>query len=172
MPRTMTDCLRAVFLRDLKSLADSVEAYGDDHAMWSQPCSISNSGGNLALHLAGNIQHFIGAKLGKSGYVRDRNREFTTCSLSRGEILKEVQAARECVDKTLENVTDEDLGKPFPIGIDGVHVETGDFLLHLSSHLAYHLGQLDYHRRGFAEEAPSVNAVSIPALFTFEKSDA
>ncbi len=139
---------RAVFLRDLDRLADEVRAYPDDAAPWRTAGAIANSGGTLALHLAGNLQHFVGAVVGGSGYVRDREREFAARGLSREALLDEIAAARRAVDDALSGLSDQALdapwtgGGPLPAGSS-----VGHMLLHLSGHLMYHTGQVNYHRR-------------------------
>lgn len=146
--------IRTLLLRDLDRLADEVRAYPDDEALWRNAGAISNSGGTLALHLAGNLQHFVGAVLGGSGYVRDREREFAARGLSRAELLDEIAAARAAVDAAMAALDDERLrapwtgGGPLPEGST-----TRAMLLHLSGHLMYHTGQVNYHRRILAAGA-------------------
>jgi uncharacterized damage-inducible protein DinB len=139
--------LRVVFWRDLESLAAEVAAYPDDAALWRAAPGIANPGGTLALHLAGNMRHFIGAELAGTGYVRDRDAEFGTRDLSRAEVRRIVEAARDEVDAALAPLDDGALERPFPVAVAGVTLSTGQFLIHLAAHLGYHLGQLDYHRR-------------------------
>ncbi len=140
--------LRFVILRDLDRLAAEVEAYPADADVWIEHPGVANPGGTLALHLAGNLQHFVGAGMGHTGYVRDRSREFAARDLSKGELLEEIAAAGAAVDTTLSRMSDNDLDAPWtgggPLG-DGATV--GLMLLHLSGHLMYHTGQVNYHRR-------------------------
>ncbi len=137
-----------VFLRDLDRLADEVGQYPTDAAVWASAPGILNSGGTLAIHLAGNLQHFIGALVGGSGFVRDREREFAVRDLSRAAILAEVAEARGAVAAALVGLSDDDLTEVWtgggPLG-EGATV--GAMLLHLSGHLMYHVGQVNYHRR-------------------------
>lgn len=145
---------RALFVRDLDRLAGEVEAYPDDASLWRVDGLIANSGGTLALHLAGNLQHFVGALLGGSGYVRDREREFAARGLGRRELLDEIAAARAAVDAALADLPDEVLDAPWTGGgplPDGA--TTAAMLLHLSGHLMYHTGQVNYHRRLLAPGA-------------------
>lgn len=138
----------AVFLRDLDRLAAEVGAYTSHGALWATPPGVANSGGTLAVHLAGNIQHFVGAQLGGSGYVRDREREFAVRDLAAAEVLAEVRAARDAVEATFAGMPDARLDEPWtgggPLGDDAT---VGFMLLHLSGHLMYHTGQVNYHRR-------------------------
>jgi uncharacterized damage-inducible protein DinB len=99
------------------------------------------------LHLAGNVRHFIGAQLGGTGYVRDRDGEFSRRDVTRAELRDIVTTARAEVDATLARLGDSALDRPYPLTVGGAALSTGQFLVHLATHLAYHLGQLDYHRR-------------------------
>jgi uncharacterized protein DUF1572 len=144
---TLTESLAAIFRRELTTLRMEIEAYPSDADLWRLVPGISNSGGTLALHLAGNLQHFIGAILGKSGYERNRDAEFGARNLPREELVRGVDQALTVVGKTLAGLAPARLDERYPEPVAKVRVSTGDFLIHLASHLSYHLGQLDYHRR-------------------------
>jgi uncharacterized damage-inducible protein DinB len=152
---------QSLFLRELNALCREIEAYPSDDAVWAQPPGIANSAGTLALHLAGNIQHFVGGMLGRSGYTRDRPREFTLRDRPRAEILAELRAAMRAVETGFQNVGDEHFTAPFPELIAGRSIATGAWLMHLLSHLAYHLGQVDYHRRIVTGNPAGVDAVAV-----------
>jgi uncharacterized damage-inducible protein DinB len=139
--------LRRVARRDLQTLAAQLDAYPRDADVWRLMPGVVNSGGTLTLHLAGNVRHFIGAQLGGTGYVRDRDGEFYLRDLPRAKLREIVAAAQAEVDATLDTLTDDALERPYPLAIGGVTLSTGQFLIHLATHFGYHLGQLDYHRR-------------------------
>ena len=140
--------LSDLFERDLNKLKSEIEQYPDEADLWKKGGSIPNSGGNLCLHLCGNLRHFIGATLGASGYVRDRDLEFSNDGVSRATLLGEVDATIADVVATLAKISDETLGSDYPIDVFGKGAFRTDwFLVHLSTHLNYHLGQIDYHRR-------------------------
>lgn len=147
-PATMlTEAVRALLLRDLRALQRELDAYPDDEHLWKLAPGIANSAGTLALHIAGNLRHFLGAVLGGSGYVRDRDAEFSRRDLDRDELRREIEAAMRTVETTLSTLTREQLDASYPVPLAGRRVRTSDFLVHLVSHLDYHLGQIDYHRR-------------------------
>lgn len=152
--------IRAVIRRELQALRRSVEAYPDDASLWAHPRGLPNAGGTLVLHLAGNLQHFLGAVLGKSGYRRDREAEFARRDVPRAVLLAEIDAALAAAERGLAALSDDQLAAPYPERIGERTLATGDFLVHLASHLAYHLGQLDYHRRVITGEARSVGALA------------
>ena len=155
---------RKVIVRDLRALAEELKAYEDEEAIWLAPPGVPNSPGTLALHLAGNLRSFIGAHLGGTGYVRDREWEFAAHDVSRDELLGEIEEAIAAVDKGLTAISDEDLEQDFPVSFKDRTLSTGLFLTHLVAHFAYHLGQVDYHRRLVTGQTDGVGAISIPAL--------
>ena len=160
----LRDSLHAVLLRDLRSLDAQVAAYPDDESLWKFVPGISNSAGNLVLHLAGNLRHFFGATLGDTGYVRDRPSEFAAKGLTRTELGREVQATIADVETSLAAITDEQLSRTYPLPLPDRHVRTAEFLVHLASHLTYHLGQIDYHRRILTPDPKAVENLSIREL--------
>ena len=165
----LSDYLVGVIARDMKALGREVEAYPDDASLWRTPPGIANSGGTLALHLAGNVQHFFGAVLGGSGYVRDRNAEFSRRDVPRSEIAAQIQAAVAAVERYLPQVSDATMAADYPEQIAGHTVVTGEWLAHLVAHLGYHLGQVDYHRRLVTGKGETVRAMATPELRTARK---
>jgi hypothetical protein len=145
--------------RDLATLRREVEAYPDERDLWREVPGIANVGGTLALHLAGNLQHYFGARLANSGYVRDRPAEFARRNVPRSELVGEIEAARAAVKAACAAVKPTQLEVEFPEVIGDSRLQTGDYLVHLAVHFAYHLGQLDYHRRVVTGVNSSVGAV-------------
>ena len=160
----ITETIRSLFLREVRALRREIEAYPDEALLWAVPGGITNSAGNLALHLCGNLQHFIGAKLGGTGYIRTRDAEFSSRGVSRDKILAEIDAASRAVDAGFARISDDDLEKPFPEIIANSTVPTGEWLLHLISHLGYHVGQIDYHRRIVTGDSKTLDVVSTKEL--------
>jgi len=163
----MTDTLRflaALFHRDLAALRRQVEAYPDDALPWREIPGLTNSGGTLVLHLAGNLQHYVGGVLGGTGYVRDRPAEFSRRGLSRTDLCGEVDAAQLAVQYTLGRLDPARLGVPYADSLASHRFITADLLLHLSVHLGYHLGQVDYHRRAVTGTATTIGAMALPEL--------
>jgi uncharacterized damage-inducible protein DinB len=132
----------AILDRDLQALAREVAAYPDDRALWATPTGITNSAGTLAIHLAGNIRHY------------------------RDTILGQIEEARAALRAAAARVSDEQQDEDYPEVIAGVRVAMGEYLIHLVSHFAYHLGQLDYHRRVVTGNAKGVDAVRTVELST------
>lgn len=140
--------LKTLFERDLRKLRSEIEQYKSEDAIWRIEKSIPNTAGNLTLHLVGNLNGFIGATLGQIGYVRQRELEFSLKGISKTELMKQIEETIGIVDSTLDKLTLQDLAKDFPEPVFGGKTVTTEYMLvHLASHLGYHLGQVNYHRR-------------------------
>jgi len=155
--------LQTLFIRELDTLAREVSLYPDDESLWKAVPGCPNSGGNLVMHLAGNLRHFIGARYGATGYVRDRDAEFSARGLSRDELLKLIGAARSEVAATLAALDPSVLSESYVAPGDR-KVETGLWLIHLAVHLGYHLGQIDYHRRTVTKNHAGADALPLQPL--------
>lgn len=146
--------------RELRALERELQAYQTDDQVWILPPGLPNSAGTLALHASGNLLHFVGATLGGSGYVRDRDAEFATRGVPRAELVAGLRRADESVRATLASLPDGRLLEPYPLPVANRRQQTGAFLMHLAVHLAYHLGQVDFHRRIVTGDVSGVGAVS------------
>jgi hypothetical protein len=135
------------FESDLNNLITEIRLYKNEENIWRIEKNISNSAGNLTLHLIGNLHTFIGKEIGKTNYIRNRELEFTQKKVPRIELINSISATLEMVKKSLLSITNEELKNDYPI-LKFSKVETNEYLLvHLIKHLAYHLGQINYHRR-------------------------
>jgi len=143
----MTTSLIILYKRELNRLKNEISAYSDDAILWKVDNDIKNSGGNLAIHLIGNLNHFIGATLGNSGYIRKRDKEFSDKNVSRKSIIEQVNELKVTLESIFSSLSHEDLDETYPINVFGKEMTTEYFLIHLYGHLNYHLGQINYHRR-------------------------
>lgn len=141
------ESLRSLYNRDLNKLKAEIDAYQHEENLWKTDKSISNSAGNLCLHLVGNLSHFIGAQLGNTGYVRHRELEFSLKDIPKAELIEKIEATTIIVDSVLSQLPEEDLRKEYPLVVFEDKMTTDFFLIHLIAHLDYHLGQINYHRR-------------------------
>ena len=153
----------SLLARELRTLRREIDAYPSDAALWAMPPGTANSGGTLVLHLLGNLQSYVGARLAGSDYVRDRDAEFARRDVPRAAMREEIDRAIAAVER-LSVVDPARLDDDFPDAVGGWTVRTDDFLLHLVAHCAYHVGQLDYHRRLVTGDARGVGAVAIGEL--------
>lgn len=158
-----TDLL-LLFRRDLRCFIREVEAFPDDASLWRTLPGISNSAGNLALHVAGNLRHFVGAVLGGTGYVRNRDQEFAQRAGSRAEVVAILEATLTELERGLEALNNETLAQPYPLAVLGHQPPTGRFLMHVATHLAFHLGQAGYLRRALTGQAGATGGMGIAEL--------
>lgn len=156
--------VRSCLLRDLDGFAAELHGYPDERQIWALPAGFANSTGTLALHAVGNLRHFVGTVLGSTGYVRDREREFSARDVLRSELIAELEVAKREIGAVLETLDPSRADEPFPIAIREYRPTTARMLVHLTSHLAWHLGQADYHRRAVTGVAQPVAALGLHIL--------
>jgi len=161
---SILDDIRILLVRELRSMAREIDLFPDEEAIWVTPPGIVNSAGSLVLHGSGNLQHYVGAVLGKTGYVRDRDAEFNDRSASREELLQIVAETVRVMDTVIPALSPDLLDQPFEQPVGGVTLNTRRFLMHLCSHLAFHVGQIGYLRRIITGDATSSGAVSVKPL--------
>jgi uncharacterized damage-inducible protein DinB len=150
----LPEALSQLFDRDLAKLEEEISNYPTEELLWVIRGDVKNSGGNLCLHLCGNLQHFMGAVLGQTGYKRDRGLEFSARNVARKKLLSEVEQTRQVVRETLGKLAAADLTSQYPLQVLGYPMTTTYFLVHLYGHLNYHLGQVNYLRR-LLQQPPS-----------------
>ncbi|MBG6111588.1 putative damage-inducible protein DinB [Flavobacterium sp. CG_9.10] len=143
----LIETLKTLFNRDLNQLKKEIELYQNETDIWCVQKGISNSAGNLCLHLIGNLNTYIGAEFGKTNYVRNRALEFSLKDVPKAELLNKIEETKTIVDNALRSLTDEMLQNEYPLLVFETKMTTEFFLIHLTTHLAYHLGQINYHRR-------------------------
>ena len=156
------DSVKLMIMRDLRGTEQQIAAYPDDESLWIVKPGISNSAGVLAIHVAGAVRHFIGSILGNSGFVRDRDAEFASHGKSRDEIRAILETAISEVGDALDSVSDVQIASayPVPFGLAQIQARTSDVLMHMAVHLAYHLGQIDYHRRLLTPNPQKIDILS------------
>lgn len=160
----MIDAVRRCLLRDIDGFLLELDGYPDDASVWAVPAGIGNSTGTLAVHVAGNLRHFVGAGLGDTGYQRDREHEFAVRDLNRDALAALLVAARDEVDATLRALDPMRLEEQHPLPFGPVRLPIGLALVHLATHLGYHLGQADIHRRVVTGDKRPVGALGLQAL--------
>ncbi|WP_165795304.1 DinB family protein [Deinococcus koreensis] len=155
----LLDHLLNLYLREIATLERELELYPDDDTVWAELTGLPNTAGTLFLHLAGSLQHFFGAVYGETGYVRDREAEFSRRGVPRSELRRELAGARAGVQAAFTRLREEDLARVFPVRYADEPVSVQLTLLQFLSHLAFHLGQIDYHRRAVTGHRVSAGAV-------------
>ena len=144
---TFSDELAAMFRRDLTRVVEELQAFPDEELLWQVVPGVSNSAGNLTLHLEGNLREFIGRQLGGVAYQRIRPAEFSTIGMARAEMIQRIEEVRELVARIVAGLRAEDLAAQFPEQAVKASLSSRQYLMHLYGHLSYHLGQIDYLRR-------------------------
>lgn len=143
----LNQVLKTIFNRDLTKLRTEIASYKQDANLWKIEKDIANPAGNLCLHLVGNLNTYIGAILGNSGYIRNRDLEFSARNIPKEELLQKIDETIKVVEHVLDTLTPEQLKEEYPQLVLAEKTTTEFFLVHLATHLTYHLGQVNYHRR-------------------------
>lgn len=139
--------LQTLFQRDLNRVKTEIELYRQEDRIWHTEKNIANAAGNLCLHLVGNLNTYIGAQLGKTNYIRHRDLEFSLKGIPRAELVQQLSDTMLVVQRSLDGLTDDALAKEYPLVVFEQPTTTAYLLVHLATHLSYHLGQINYHRR-------------------------
>ena len=144
----LAELVRSALAGELEALRDQVRGLAEplsEQEFWTRPLEPGNSVGHLVLHLTGNLSHFVGAQLGGTGYVRDREREFTEAQPpAKAEALARLDAAVATFRRVVEGLSAERLAAPHPEARLGTVFNA---LVHLVSHFALHRGQMSYIAR-------------------------
>ena len=139
--------LKTLFQRDLSKLRKEIELYKDESKLWIIDKGIADPAGNLCLHLIGNLNTYFGRELGGTGYIRNRDLEFSQKDIPQAALLKMIDETTGIVEKVLNTLSDQQLEEEYPVIVFTEKMTTGFFLVHLIAHFSYHLGQINYHRR-------------------------
>ena len=149
----ITENLAVLFERDILKVKNEISLYADEKKLWLTTSQINNSAGNLCLHLLGNLQHYIGGILGRSGYVRNRPEEFSRKNIPVKEMVHNLERVAALVNKIIRDLPVELLETEYPEKVFEQPMTVEYFLMHLLAHLNYHLGQINYHRRMIGRES-------------------
>ena len=156
--------LQIVIIRELDSLRDEIRLFPDDTTLWKVLPGITNSAGNLVLHVCGNLKYYIGSVLGNTGFIRERESEFNRNSASRAELVSDLENTKMIIKSVLPKLSETILTETYPETVASFELPCGRFLIHLSTHLSFHLGQVGYLRRILTGNNKSSGAVSLRAL--------
>ena len=139
--------LATLYERDIRKLIEEVNSFKNEEDLWRTHGSVKNSSGNLVLHIIGGSNYLIGTTLAQTGYVRDRDKEFTSKGVERKYLVAQLEELITMINNTLTNFTQENMETEYPLIFDNARRSTGYVLLQLLLHLNYHLGQVNYLRR-------------------------
>lgn len=153
-----------ILVRDLHGFDRELGLFPVEAQLWETLPGVANPAGTLALHVSGNLLHFVGAVLGGTGYVRDRDLELRARGVPRADLSARIAEAVAVVETVLPGLTEPELARPYPLEIAGGTLPTGLFLVHLSVHLAHHLGQAGYLRRILTASSASAAPAALAEL--------
>ena len=143
----LNNILAEFYERDTRKLIEEVNLFENEEDLWRTEGSVKNSCGNLVLHIIGGLNHFFGAILAHTGYVRDRDQEFTRKGVARKELVAQLEELIPLINQTINALTPEQMEAEYPIFFDKPKTSVGYVLVRLLAHLDYHLGQVNYLRR-------------------------
>lgn len=142
----MENYFAELYERDLLKLRDEIKNFKDEGNIWRATDGVTNSAGTLTLHLIGNLSFTIGAKIGNTGYVRDREREFSATGIAQAEMIADIENLIGIVKTSLNGITQQQLDAIYPLEMVG-QKSTAWYLTFFYGHFTYHLGQINYLRR-------------------------
>jgi hypothetical protein len=143
----LNNVLTTLYERDLRKLIEEVNLFQKEENLWKTVGSVKNCCGNLTLHILGNLNHYVGATLAHSAYIRDRPQEFAKKGVPRGELVGQLEALIPMIKSTLNNFTAAQMDAQYPDLFDDAYNSNSYVLIRLLTHLDYHLGQVNYLRR-------------------------
>jgi hypothetical protein len=161
---TLSSLLTTQIVRELQTFIREIEAFPSDDSVWHTRRGVTNSAGNLALHVCGNLQDFVGRVLGGTSYVRNRELEFGQREGTRASLVAELNTTIDVIKAVLPEVTDQTMAADYPMQLNGKTLNTAAFLVHLAAHLAFHLGQAGYLRRVITGDNTSTNPLPVAAI--------
>jgi len=143
----LNNLLATFYERDIRKLIEEVNLFGNEDNLWRTYGSVKNTSGNLVLHIIGGLNYLVGTQLAQTGYVRNREQEFTSKGVKRENLVGGLEELIPMINKTLNAFTQEDMEAEYPLIFDDMKVSNSYVLLQLLLHLNYHLGQVNYLRR-------------------------
>jgi uncharacterized damage-inducible protein DinB len=159
-PTAFTADVAVLLERELEGFQREIRLFPDDETLWATRPGVANSAGNLALHVAGNLRHFVGSILGDIPYKRDREAEFARRTGTREDVVAELANAAAVVREVLPRVPPSRLDDRFEGASTPRAVTTRRFLMHLCTHAAFHVGQAGYLRRILTGDTTSSDSVT------------
>jgi len=143
----LNNLLATFYERDIRKLIEEVNLFSNEDNLWRTHGSVKNTSGNLVLHIIGGLNYLVGTQLAQTGYVRNRDQEFTSKGVKKEYLIAGLEELIPMINKTLNAFTQEDMEAEYPLIFDDMKVSNSYVLLQLLLHLNYHLGQVNYLRR-------------------------
>ena len=148
MTTNIVTATKAALCGELEILRDAIKTLAEpltEEQFWRKPIEPGNTFGHLVLHLTGNLSHFAGARLGETGYVREREREFTEPNPpTKAEAMARLDEAVATYRRVVEALPGEAFVTNHPDAMMGTVINA---LVRLVAHFALHRGQMSYLAR-------------------------
>ena len=135
----------AAYYEGVRNTVHELVAPLSTEQLWRKPYPYGNSVGHLLLHVTGNLNNYIGARIADSGYVRNRPLEFSdTSKRSKENVLADFDAAISMVAATIRKQSPEDWVAPYSDPTEpGTTTRFGAFM-RMAAHAYHHTGQIIY----------------------------
>ncbi|HET8963143.1 MAG TPA: DUF1572 family protein [Chitinophagales bacterium] len=143
----MNSDFTTILSQGIDKIISELNQYENEMDIWEIDGEIKNSAGNLAIHLSGSINYFIGAVMAKNGYVRNRDAEFSEKNISREKMISELNTTKTMMEEFISQQDADFYNAIFPLQTFGENRSNHYALMIMAVHLNYHLGQINYHRR-------------------------
>lgn len=138
--------LAELYRRDILKLKEEIENFKDESNLWQKASGVNNPAGNLALHITGGLNWLVGTLLGNTGYVRERDKEFSARDLPKEQLISGLDDLAAMVYRVLSALSEEGFASDYPLDFLGKR-SVQFYMVNFYGHLNYHLGQVNYLRR-------------------------
>ena len=142
----MDNYLADLFEQHLLILKEELLKFKDEENIWRNAPGVTNTAGTLVLHLVGNLKYTIGTIIGGTGYVRNREQEFSLTNVPREQLIADIEATVEILKTSLAGITQARFDETYPLEMFSAR-STAYYVTHFYGHFNYHLGQVNYLRR-------------------------
>lgn len=142
----MENYLANLYERELTKLRDEINNFKDEANIWRAAPGITNTAGTLVLHIIGNLNFTIGTQIGGTGYVRNREQEFSLRDVPREKLVADIESTIEVIKTSLTGISQAKLDETYILQMAGQH-STAWYMTFFYGHFTYHLGQVNYLRR-------------------------
>jgi hypothetical protein len=151
LPKIVTTAYASEYRARAVELHKWVDPLTEDQ-FWRNPYAYGNSVGNLVLHLTGNLSYYIGARIAETGYMRNRDLEFTDSSRPpKATVLRKFDDTISTVIATIESQCETDWTLPYSAEREPEAKDRFTIFLRCAVHFCHHIGQINYLCRELAK---------------------
>jgi uncharacterized damage-inducible protein DinB len=147
----LTNVVAVAFAQEYRTRAADLHKWVDpltEEQFWRNPFNFGNSVGHLVLHLTGNLSYYIGSQVAKTGYIRNRDLEFTDSHRpSKSQVLRKFDETIALVIATIEKQSETDWTAAYNAEREPEAQDRFTIFLRCASHLYHHVGQINYLSR-------------------------